>query len=348
MISIQMLFCFLLFFLHLCSKQFECYPTNLTALYVFGDSLIDSGNNNHINTTSKADYWPYGIDFHGGKTTGRTTNGKTVADFAALHFGLPFAPAYLGLSKSQRGKMITGINFASAGCGILPGTEFIGGLCMPFDNQTDLFRRTVTLQFENETDLKLHLSKSLIFINIGINDIELNNVNATKCLRMEAFSELLLREYSLRLRNLYNFGARNFLINNLPPSGCIPVHILNAKPEDDCIEEQNKVLYFYNMKLPTMLRELQLQLPGSLFVHADIHNFLVDLRTQAKEFGITELKKPCCPDGYNGTIGCHHNAAICENRDAYFFFDQYHPSEIVNEIYAKRCFEEQSICTFMG
>jgi len=43
--------------------------------------------------------------------------------YAAIHLGLPFVPPYLGLSKAQRNKITTGINFASAGSGILPETN---------------------------------------------------------------------------------------------------------------------------------------------------------------------------------------------------------------------------------
>lgn len=54
--------------------------TSLTpAMFIFGDSLIDSGNNNYIATIAKADYFPYGIDF--GFPTGRFCNGLTAVDF---------------------------------------------------------------------------------------------------------------------------------------------------------------------------------------------------------------------------------------------------------------------------
>ena len=50
------------------------------ALYVFGDSLLDSVNNNLLPTLARANYRPYGVDFAQG-VTGRFTNGRTVADF---------------------------------------------------------------------------------------------------------------------------------------------------------------------------------------------------------------------------------------------------------------------------
>ncbi|AES97012.1 hypothetical protein MTR_5g044210 [Medicago truncatula] len=33
-------------------------------LYVFGDSTVDVGNNNNLNTAAKANVFPYGIDFN--------------------------------------------------------------------------------------------------------------------------------------------------------------------------------------------------------------------------------------------------------------------------------------------
>lgn len=51
---------------------------DLPANFVFGDSLVDVGNNNYIVSFSKANYFPNGIDF--GRPTGRFTNGRTIVD----------------------------------------------------------------------------------------------------------------------------------------------------------------------------------------------------------------------------------------------------------------------------
>ena len=56
----------------LAQPQVPCY-------FIFGDSLVDNGNNNNINSLAKANYLPYGIDFPGGPT-GRFCNGKTTVD----------------------------------------------------------------------------------------------------------------------------------------------------------------------------------------------------------------------------------------------------------------------------
>lgn len=67
----------------------------LGASFIFGDSLVDAGNNNYLSTLSKADSTPNGIDFKasGGKPTGRFTNGRTIGDIV----GKPifFTPYFL-------------------------------------------------------------------------------------------------------------------------------------------------------------------------------------------------------------------------------------------------------------
>lgn len=57
--------------------------------FIFGDSLVDNGNNNGILTLARANYRPYGIDFPQG-TTGRFTNGRTYVD--ALGKSYPLHP----------------------------------------------------------------------------------------------------------------------------------------------------------------------------------------------------------------------------------------------------------------
>jgi len=50
------------------------------ALFVFGDSLVEVGNNNFLNTLARANFYPYGIDFNQG-ATGRFSNGRSLIDF---------------------------------------------------------------------------------------------------------------------------------------------------------------------------------------------------------------------------------------------------------------------------
>lgn len=127
--------------------------------YVFGDSLSEVGNNNYLpQSLAKANYPWYGVDYTGGKPTGRFTNGRTIGDIicmstsklclthphavavpsffpfyyaqlcaqcyvvaAAEKLGIPSPPPYLSL-PSNDDKLLEGINYASGGAGILNET----------------------------------------------------------------------------------------------------------------------------------------------------------------------------------------------------------------------------------
>lgn len=58
---------------------------NVTCILVFGDSSVDSGNNNFIVTTIKSNFLPYGKDFFNGRPTGRFSNGRLATDFIGKH-----------------------------------------------------------------------------------------------------------------------------------------------------------------------------------------------------------------------------------------------------------------------
>lgn len=50
------------------------------ATFIFGDSLVDAGNNNYIFTLAAANHKPYGIDWPDQQATGRFCNGKIIPD----------------------------------------------------------------------------------------------------------------------------------------------------------------------------------------------------------------------------------------------------------------------------
>ena len=94
-------------------------PPDVPAVIVFGDSTVDTGNNNQIPTPLRADFPPYGRDMPGGpRATGRFGNGRLPPDLISEALGLPpLVPAYLdpayGIDDFARG-----VCFASAGTGI--------------------------------------------------------------------------------------------------------------------------------------------------------------------------------------------------------------------------------------
>lgn len=58
------------------------------ALFIFGDSILDVGNNNYLPTFVKANFLPYGRDFENHIPTGRFSNGKLISDFTCAFLSL--------------------------------------------------------------------------------------------------------------------------------------------------------------------------------------------------------------------------------------------------------------------
>lgn len=54
------------------------------AFFVFGDSLVDNGNNDFLATSARADSPPYGIDYPTHRPTGRFSNGLNIPDLISL------------------------------------------------------------------------------------------------------------------------------------------------------------------------------------------------------------------------------------------------------------------------
>ena len=57
------------------------------AVFVFGDSTVDVGNNNFLPSDApKVNFPPWGIDYPGRTPTGRFTNGFNYADYVGMHY----------------------------------------------------------------------------------------------------------------------------------------------------------------------------------------------------------------------------------------------------------------------
>ena len=71
-----------------CNSRGQWRIKNVTAkvpaLFVFGDSIVDPGNNNYIPTLAKANFPPYGRDFIDHKPIGHFSNGKLSTYFIGI------------------------------------------------------------------------------------------------------------------------------------------------------------------------------------------------------------------------------------------------------------------------
>ncbi|KAK6255423.1 hypothetical protein SCA6_016728 [Theobroma cacao] len=177
---------------------------DLPALYVFGDSYVDDGNNNFLPHSAVANYLPFGIDFDG-KPTGRATNGRTVVDFIATVGGFQYPPPILGMSEADRKTTRTGVNYASGSSGILSENgRSMHMNVLNFFQQVDLFENTtlkdLKSSFSSTESFTEYLSKSVFFIHTASNDLGLTYETSTSKNSPDKYAEVLVEELFKQLQ----------------------------------------------------------------------------------------------------------------------------------------------------
>lgn len=320
------------------------------ASFVFGDSLVDAGNNNYLQTLSKADVRPNGIDFKpsGGTPTGRFTNGRTIADIIGEAMGVPnYASPYLAPNTTGRA-ILNGVNYASGGGGILNDTGRIFVNRLGMDIQVDYFnitRKQINDLLGPSQAKDYLMNKSIFSVTIGSNDF-LNNyflplVSAGTRISdsPDAFVDTMVDHIKIHLTRLYQLDARKFVVANVGPIGCIPYQkSINQLQENECVDLPNKLAREYNAKLKDLLADLRKNLPGSTIIYANVYDLVMELITNYKQYGFNTASTACCGNGgrYAGIIPCTPASSLCKDRDKHIFWDAYHPSQAANVLIAKQ------------
>ncbi|KAK8520146.1 hypothetical protein V6N12_004107 [Hibiscus sabdariffa] len=292
------------------------------AFFVFGDSLVDNGNNNYLATTARADSPPYGIDTPSHRPTGRFSNGKNIPDFISDALGSE--PTLPYLSPELRGdKLLVGANFASAGIGILNDTG------VQFTRLADLV---------GQDEAQRIVSDALVLITVGGNDFVNNYFLVPFSARSRQFNipdyvRYLISEYRKLLLRLYDLGARRVLVTGTGPLGCVPAELAMRSQSGRCAPELMEAAALYNPQLIEMVNGLNSQLGANIFIAANTQQQTNDFISNPGAFGFTTSKIACCGQGlYNGLGLCTPLSNLCSNRDEYVFWDPFHPSERANGI----------------
>ncbi|XP_073038598.1 GDSL esterase/lipase At2g23540-like [Primulina eburnea] len=320
------------------------------ASFIFGDSLVDAGNNNYLQTLSKANIAPNGIDFKssGGNPTGRYTNGRTIGDIVGEELGQPHYAVPFLAPNTTGNVVLHGVNYASGGGGIMNATGRIFVNRLSMDIQVDYFNIT-RKQIDGllgPSKAREHITKNSIFsITVGSNDF-LNNyllpvisMGARITQSPDAFVDDLINHLRGQLTRLYQLDARKFVVGNVGPIGCIPYQkTINQLRENECVSLPDKLAVQYNARLKDLLNELNDNLKGATFVHANVYNLVMELITNYAKYGFTSASKACCGNGgqFAGIIPCGPTSTMCSDRDKHVFWDPYHPSEAANIIIAKQ------------
>ncbi|KAL6599555.1 hypothetical protein ACP70R_045692 [Stipagrostis hirtigluma subsp. patula] len=323
------------------------------AVYVFGDSLADVGNNNYLLTLLKADFPHNGIDYPGKKATGRFSNGKNFPDFLADHLGLVTSPPYLALSSSSNPNYVNGVNFASGGAGVSNSTN--KDQCISFDKQIEYYSSVYAslAQSLGEAQAAAHLAKSLFAVTIGSNDI-IHYAKSTSAAMAKAkgkgsdvdpsqqqqqFVDALIQSLTGQLQRLYNLGARKLLLLGTGPVGCCP-SLRELSSDKGCSAVANGLSARYNAAAAALLRGMSARHPDLHYALFDASAALLRYIDRPAAYGFTEVKAACCGLGdMNAKIGCTPVSFYCANRTGHVFWDFYHPTETTARMLTSTAFD---------
>ncbi|KAM6573699.1 hypothetical protein CsatA_017779 [Cannabis sativa] len=261
-------------------------------IFIFGDSVVDVGNNNNIPTLIKANFAPYGRDFNNSKPTGRFSNGKLVIDFLAdqLQFD-EYQIAYLSDDAKVGNNLLRGANFASAGSGyydLTSNLNFAISLSKQIENYDQYQARVV--QMVGEANASSIFSNGIHILCTGSSDFIQNyyiNPILQATYSTNQFSEILLQNYSTFVTSLYRMGARKIGVTTLPPIGCVPAAItmFGLGRRDDCIERLNYDAISFNRRLNMISQSLINRLQGFKLIIFDVYTPLYDLVNNPAENG---------------------------------------------------------------
>lgn len=310
------------------------------AMFIFGDSLADVGNNDYIPlTTLKADFFPYGIDYAGRSPTGRFCNGRVVLDLLATRLGFPTPLPYL--SPNTKGlALLQGVNYASAGCGILNETSNNSNGCLSLSTQVRYHENTVQrivgqLGINEGQSL---LSKSLYFLLIGSNDFLgnyiRNNTGDSRLYSPSQFNNLLMSSLTMELTRLYNQSARYMVLVGVGPLGCIPSQRARTS-NGACNEELNNWALSYNVALQALVTELGSKYSDAMVTFANPYSVLQDFIQNPSTYGFSVTTEACCGGGrMKAQLPCLPLFTYCSNRSNHVFWDPWHPTEAANTFLA--------------
>ncbi|WOH11661.1 hypothetical protein DCAR_0831151 [Daucus carota subsp. sativus] len=314
---------------------------NVPALFVIGDSSVDSGTNNFLGTLARADRLPYGRDFDTHRPTGRFSNGRIPVDYLAMRLGLPYVPTYLGQTGSVD-DMVHGVNYASAGAGLIftSGSEL--GQHISFTQQvqqvTDTFQQfTLNMGEVVAADL---ISKSLFYISIGTNDYihyYLRNVSSVQSLYLPwKFNQFLVQTMKKEIENLYIANVRKVVVAGLAPIGCAPYYLWQYRSRNGkCVQMINDMITEFNFAVRYMVDGLNQKLQDADIIFCDIFEGSMDIIKNHDRFGFNVTTEACCGLGrYKGVITCMTPEMSCKNASNHIWWDQFHPTDTVNAILA--------------
>ncbi|CAJ2675792.1 unnamed protein product [Trifolium pratense] len=302
------------------------------AVFAFGDSIYDTGNNNNLLTASKCNFPPYGKDFYGGKATGRFGNGRVLSDLITSALGVKDTlPAFLNPALTAQ-DLPTGVCFASGGSGLDDLTANMQGGVLTMGAQLNLFRQYIeklkaVVGADKAADI---ISKALFIISAGNNDVAFAySFTIRRALPFNVYAASLVSASQNFLKSLYQLGARHVWVQSTVTLGCLPAaRSTLGGPLRFCVDYENIYAQQFNGMLSAGVANLKSTLPDYDLRFVDVYTPMLRLIQNPSAAGFVNVWNGCCGTGtFEMGPACNAFTFQCPSTSQYFFWDVAHPTE---------------------
>jgi phospholipase/lecithinase/hemolysin len=275
---------------------------NYDEIYIFGDSLSDTGN---VFNITKGAIPPSQTYFNG-----RFSNGPVWVEYLASDLGLTFNPktnfAYGGATTGSKNIGISGLpglqqqinSFTSANPSVNPNALYIiwAGLNDYVDN---------------------------FFVNIPD-----STPSVTQVINQAVYN------LSASLTSLAAVGAKNIMVVNLPDLGKFPV----AGNNNQVSALISTSINIHNSSLTTNFNFLSHQLsPDINIIPLDVNSLVNKIIADPGEFGFTNVTESCIGNLSVIPINISPQSVVC-TPDKFLFWDQVHPTTATHQIIGELAF----------
>lgn len=297
---------------------------NFSRMYVFSDSLSETGNTLAITTAANAvnpliPIVPFPTL---GYVDGRFSNGDIWLDRLATRLDLPVPPISTFVGGNNSNGVNFSVNSATTGEAItfpIPLPGLVG-----LSQQLDQFKAANPVADPD----------ALYIVWAGANDYFGGRVTDPRG---------PVNNLASAVQTLYDLGSRHFLVPNLPLLGQTPLAISRG---EEVVNGLNQVTLGHNFLLSQSVETLS-DLPGITVNLLDVASLFNSAISRPTDFGFRFVDTPCLVNSplFNppSTI-----PSICDNPDDYIFWDDLHPSSAAHQFVGDLAFKTLSTSTPEG
>lgn len=294
----------ILFPLLLCISIFAYADASYSKIYIFGDSLSDTGNLGSVRNIPA----PY--------FNNRFSNGPVAVETFTAKLGKT-ADASLHLIGAS-----VGTNFSVAGSTAIPDVSGFGN---------DLNAQILAFQVNHGY---ISPTEALYVIFFGGNDIRIALHRGDPTIA-ESIINTAISTIKNAINTLYQSGAKHFLIINAPNIALIPETKLLADALNNplFITQATLLSERFNKKLHNMLESLEEDKEINL-IEFDLYKLFTKVVTKSAKFGFTNNTDACFASSIP-IPAFHPDCQYGANADQFIFFDEIHPTTRVHAMFGK-------------